>query len=189
MMNAQLYKDIAKGSKSNDPVLSNMKLVVYLAKPYQGMGLTLDDLIQEGTIGLIRAVKLYDENKGIFSSYAGLWIKAAIRRAISDKGRMIRIPSHKSTDENAKVHVGNLDPTYQGSVNPEIDEIHANTETSYKVNKILKNLNFRQRQIIKMKFGIDQNEMKTTEIAQELGLTVQAVNSNIRIAMKKMQES
>lgn len=187
-MNTQFYKDIATGVKSNDPIVSNMRLVVYIAKQYQGMGLSLDDLIQEGSIGLCRAVELYDESKGKFSSYAGLWIKATIRRALSDKSRMIRIPSHKSTDESANVHVGELDSTYQGSVNPEIDNIHSETETSYKVAKLLDKLNSRQRQIIKMKFGIDQNEMKTVEIAQELGLTVQAVNSNIRIAMKLLQK-
>lgn len=188
-MNTQMYKDIAIAAKSNDPVMSNMRLVVYIAKQYQGMGLSLDDLIQEGSIGLCRAAELYDESKGKFSSYAGLWIKAAIRRALSDKSRMVRVPSHKSADETAQVFVGQLDPTYQGSVNPEIDEVHTETETTHEVNKLLNKLNSRQRQIIKMKFGIDQDEMKTTEIAQELGLTVQAVNSNIRIAMKKMQES
>ncbi len=187
-MNAQMYKDIAKGTKSTDPVISNMRLVVYIAKQYQGMGLSLDDLIQEGSIGLCRAVELYDEAKGKFSSYAGMWIKATIRRALSDKSRMIRVPSHKSADEAAQVHVGQLDPTYQGSVNPEVDTVHTEGEDQHEVNKLLNKLNSRQRQIIKMKFGIDRDEMKTTEIAQELGLTVQAVNSNIRIAMKRMQE-
>ena len=69
-MDKTLYKEIAKYQNSKDPVLGNLKLVVHFAKKYQGMGLPLEDLIQEGMIGLCRAKDKYKSNKGKFSTYA-----------------------------------------------------------------------------------------------------------------------
>lgn len=92
-----LAKKAAAGNETaRDRLIKhNLRLVVYIAKRYMGRGMALMDMIQEGNLGLIKAVEKFDVTKGYrFSTYATFWIKQSISRAIMEQGRNIRIPTH-----------------------------------------------------------------------------------------------
>ena len=107
LLSAEEEKDlcikIANGDSKakNKLVESNLRLVVSVAKHYQNCGLTFEELIQEGSIGLMKAADKFDLSKGYrFSTFAPWWIRQAISRAIADQGRVIRIPAHITENMN-----------------------------------------------------------------------------------------
>lgn len=96
-----LAKRIKRGDKKarEQMIRSNLRLVINIAKKYMNLGIPLSDLIEEGNIGLMRAVDKFDPSRGFrFSTYAAWWIKQAISRSIIDQGKMIRIPVYMNEE-------------------------------------------------------------------------------------------
>jgi RNA polymerase primary sigma factor len=125
---AKLETVIQEGDKARERLITaNVRLVISVAKPYLGQGVPLPDLVQEGNLGLIKAVEKFDYTLGWkFSTYATWWIRQMIQRAVANQGRTIRVPFHIHTAAR-KVYHASQRLAAEGGQDPTADEIAAAT--------------------------------------------------------------
>ncbi|RUA07131.1 MAG: RNA polymerase sigma factor RpoD/SigA [Fusobacteria bacterium] len=186
----KLLIEAKKGSEEAKEklILSNLRLVVNVAKKYTNKGLSLIDLISEGNFGLIHAIKKFDTDKGFrFSTYAVWWIKQSITKAIIGKGREIRIPSYKYDMLN-KINKFIMNYVMETSKYPNFSEIAEGLDmTANKVQSVM--LEFQDLTSLNASIGEDIFLEDTISLPEEQSLENQVLTGIGREEITKMLDA
>jgi RNA polymerase primary sigma factor len=197
-------------------VKANLRFVISIAKTYQNNGIPLPDLINEGNLGLLKAIDKFDRDKGYrFISYAVWWVKQSIIESINENSRNIRIPVNQINDylkakkdnKDGDEELGVMFPTTQSIfdvINEDGDELldiiedYNALSADYLLNndqdnlkgeldKLLSKLDDKERDIIKMYFGIDGDPMTLEAIGEEFNLTKERIRQIKQKSLNKIR--
>ena len=197
----------------NEMIAGNLRLVVHWARRYQGRGVDLIDLVQEGTFGLIRAVEKFDWRRGFkFSTYATWWIRQSLQRAVQSKGRAIRLPEDAVAAENAAERAGegnerhlprvvaSLDQPLSADATaslgdlipgdePAVDDKVAEHVAIEGLEDAIGRLPDLERDVLRLRFGLDGKPPASLETtAKSLGIGVRRVRSLEAAALRVLAD-
>ncbi|MBI2412587.1 MAG: sigma-70 family RNA polymerase sigma factor [Deltaproteobacteria bacterium] len=191
-----LARKIAKGDNDSrrQMIEANLRLVVNIAKRYLNRGLPLQDLIEEGNIGLIKSVERFKATKGCkFSTYATYWIKQAIERAIANQSSIVRLPIHVTADISRLTRASretdqSLLDRLEDDRFPAPMDIIDESRRQERINGWLGMLDDNERTIIRLRFGLDEDDPQTLEsIGRSFGVTRERVRQIEVKALDKLK--
>ena len=197
----------------SEMIAANLRLVVHWARRYQGRGVDLIDLVQEGTFGLIRAVEKFEWRRGFkFSTYATWWIRQSLQRAVQSKGRAIRLPEDAVAAESAAERAGegndhhlprvvaSLDQPLSADATASLGDLIAGDEPPVDeevvahvalegLGEAIDRLPNLERDVLRLRFGLDGRPPASLETtAKSLGIGVRRVRSLEAAALQVLSE-
>lgn len=187
-------------------VTANLKFVVTLANKFIGMGLPIDDLIQEGNAGLIEAARKFTSDKDVkFITYAQFWIRKRLNLSLCEYGRIVRLPINQEYDiykrkmKGEEINLSNVQidkPVGEDGDNTigdimlrtDFADPFENDETNRVLTRLLSKLRPTEREIIELFYGLVGDGLSTKEIAQQVGKTPAEVNHALKVARAQMRK-